>query len=401
MNELQEKINNNFQLREYIHSDYDYNNLIFTIRAVFPSEDNTIDFKKVKEIVTFLKQTIYCEIIIENSIQVFKEDIYFLNFDNCTFLDKVYFENCTFKYDVSLNNCIFESELCFYNTKFLDNTRFHNSIFKTAVSFENSTFHKLIDFHRAVFEKNQQFIHTDFLNIAIFSNTIFNEQIQFLHNKVNSSTSISFIDTKFKKGLDISRANFKCQLHFWNSKLNEDYNEFWLYSSDDIHTNTGNLNIALKRYRETVRIIKNEFKTSGNKIDSLKFLKKEMEIYHKELTTSDNSKWFDKWILYFSKISNEYGTNWSKGVFFTLISGIIFFSIFLLFISDELIYDCTIKSIGLMLKHFFEFINVTNWNFKPFNIDYGYAYIVLFIGRILISYGVIQTIQAFRKYGNN
>ena len=54
------------------------------------------------------------------------------------------------------------------------------------------------------------------------------------------------------------------------------------------------------------------------------------------------------------------------------------------------------------IRHWFGFVNVTNWDYKPFGVKkYGFSYIPLFIGRIFIAYGIYQTIQAFRKFSKN
>jgi hypothetical protein len=184
--------------------------------------------------------------------------------------------------------------------------------------------------------------------------------------------------------------------------VNDKPNYYWLYSSDSILKEELNLNVALKRMRESFRIIKNELKVSGNIINSLEFHKSEMQIYHRELNESKDSNWNDRIILEFSKISNNYGIKWKKGLTFTLLSGLFFYVLFLLLISNDLRFEFSNESIGKTIKHYFEFLNVTNWNFKPFGInDYSYAYIILFIGKIFIGYGYFQTIQAFRKYGKN
>lgn len=41
-------------------------------------------------------------------------------------------------------------------------------------------------------------------------------------------------------------------------------------------------------------------------------------------------------------------------------------------------------------------LNETNWKYYPFDCAYNYA--ILFAGRIVIGYGVSQTLHAFRKY---
>ncbi|WP_233900481.1 pentapeptide repeat-containing protein [Tenacibaculum piscium] len=397
--------------KEIIDSHYrnhisisDSENLHFTVKVGTKYSEEYNLFRETLNAVNFIHDLDIKDykIIIEDSFDIYGKDIFEINFNNCTFKKEIRLISCNFLDNVSFMNCEFKECLDLNNSKFKENIRFHDTIFHQSSFFENTTFHKLVDFYRAKFIENQQFHLTDFLDRAIFSNVIFKKQIQFLYNRVKSSTIISFENAEFISALDISRSNFKCQLHFWNTKVNDNPKEYWLYSSDSITKEELNINEALKRMRESFRIIKNELKVSGNIINSLGFHKSEMQIYHRELKEFKGSNWSDRIILKFSEISNNYGTKWQKGLTFTLLSGLIFYVLFLILISDNLQFELSKESIGKTLKHYFEFLNVTNWNFKPFGIsDFNYAYVILFIGKIFIGYGYFQTIQAFRKYGKN
>lgn len=399
MDDLKREIKNSHYRNDISISNSDNLEFIINITTEYSKELNLVS--KILQTVDFIHNLDIenYQIIIENSFEVYSEKIFAVNFDNCIFNKSISYINCDFLSDVSFKDCEFKNKLDLNNSKFKENVRFHNSVFHETVNFQNTTFNKLVDFYLATFKNNQQFLLTDFLDRAIFSNVVFEKQIQFLYNRVNTTTMISFENTEFKSALDISRANFKCQLHFWNTKVNSNPDYYWLYYSDNISKEKLIPEIALRRMRETFRIIKNELKTSNNIINSLEFHKSEMEIYHKELKYSKKLNLNDKAILKFSKISNDYGTKWYKGLRFTLLSGAVFYCIFLLSISNDLSFNLTNKSIGQTVKHYFEFLNVTNWNFKPFGIsNYGYAYAILFIGKIFIGYGYYQTIQAFRKY---
>lgn len=83
--------------------------------------------------------------------------------------------------------------------------------------------------------------------------------------------------------MDISRANFSCNLTFWNisSKGDENINQHTNYIND-----FGNNKVEPSIYakiRETYRIIKNTFYKEDNRIDGLEFYKKEMDAYREEL----------------------------------------------------------------------------------------------------------------------
>jgi hypothetical protein len=358
----------------------------------------------------------------------FKDEIKLLN---CIFLEEVTFTRCVFDKYVYFNKCVFKKSLNCSRSEFKSPIYFHNVFFESSVYFRDTKFEDLVDFTNSIFFDNQQFLYTNFLNVAIFSNVNFKKQTQFLYNKVSSNSIISFESTKFNQALDISRANFWCKLNFWGAEIAWESDEMGLYQTDNINSSTSKENDkALMRLRESCRIIKNEFTKENNKIEALVYHKSEMELYAKELNQRFKpnkisillrkllkNKFFVKIknlfailpkfseesiVLCFNKYSNHFGTSWVRGLIFTLLVTLLFYILFLLSLSHYLAFDCSGTAINATIKHFVEFLNITNWSIKPFGIEnYNWAYIVLFIGRIFIGYGYYQTIQAFRKYGKN
>lgn len=193
-------------------------------------------------------------------------------------------------------------------------------------------------------------------------------------------------------------------MNFWGVQIDWNPKETWLYEADVFSNTTIKKNgKALKRLRESCRIIKNEFTKDNNKIEALEYHKNEMALYYKELKLKKPEKKNEELITtWFNRISNYFGTSWTRGLVFTLITTFIFYIIFVISLSSELEFEWSLNSVGETCKHYFEFLNITNWTIKPFGIEnYNWAYIVLFIGRIFIGYGYYQIIQAFRKYGKN
>lgn len=141
------------------------------------------------------------------------------DYSNCEFQQNVSFAKSTFTQPTKFNNTTFKKLVDFSEVTFKENVRFHKTQFKGEAKFTNATFSKLIDFYFSEFHQDQQFHLTDFEETAIFSNVTFHERIQFLHNKVLSSSFISFENTSFKKGLDLSRSNFWCTIQFWGAKF--------------------------------------------------------------------------------------------------------------------------------------------------------------------------------------
>nr|WP_255673120.1 pentapeptide repeat-containing protein [Flavobacterium sp. EDS] len=327
-----------------------------------------------------------------------------INMSNCVFEEMLIFRKCIFKAKVDFRESTFKKKVNFNESSFLEKIRFHSSVFIKTVSFRNTTFKELADFWNVTFTDVQRFYLTDFLGVTIFSHVTFAHQVQFIYNKISKDTIISFENADFKQSLDISRANFWCKLNFWSVKINYLPTEIWLYQTDEIieSQNTNNEK-AYQVLRETYRIIKDVFYKEGNNIEAISFYMREMSAYGKELKVDNGkNKIEERTSLFFNKISNDFGTSWARGLLFVFGATIIFYSLFLIFLWDEIYYLPTEKGVASFFRHFFEFLNIAKWDIKPFGItDYNYSYIVLFIGRIFIGYGYYQTIQAFRKYGKS
>ncbi|ATA90213.1 hypothetical protein CGC58_11050 [Capnocytophaga stomatis] len=328
-----------------------------------------------------------------------------VDFSESKFLSEVIFQNTKFLWWTYFSETIFFSKANFLGAQFLSITKFSDVQFEKNTYFHYVTFKDIIDFSGKTYFKDAIcFDSIDFQNKVLFSNVIFEQETQFLHCKIGSNTFISFEGATFKKCLDISRSNFHhCNLRFWNIKIEGDENlsQYEKYIND-----FGDKKVEPSVYakiRETYRTIKNAFYKEDNRIEGLEFYKKEMDVYEKEL--KEKSFWHkDRFMLLLNKISNNYGTSWSRGLLFTITVAFIFYLCILISLHNSLEWD--IRSLDAwdnFLKHFLEVINVTRWkDIEPFGVELnGLAYLFLFIGRIFIGYGYYQTIQAFRKYGKS
>ena len=229
--------------------------------------------------------------------------------ETCHFYNNVDFKGCIFSQESDFSKVIFEGDtnfsetffgkegdtssykISFNNTRFNKVARFHSCNFYSNTKFENTSFYTLVDFYLSVFHKEQQFLRTDFFNTAIFSNTTFKGETQFLYNKVESNSYINFESAKFEKGLDISRANFNCNLNFWNIFIQDDkIFEFTNYTDDFGEHKEEAVPSVYKQLRETYRIIKSNFYSQNNKIEGLKFYEKEMSVYLEEKREETNKK---------------------------------------------------------------------------------------------------------------
>ena len=252
----------------------DFSRSIFNLkvdfsRTIFGSkQENNLD--KSSSEVNFL---------IENA--KFQKEV---DFSKAIFYDAIYFSGTEFCTDIE---DYAKESINFENAQFKRKVRFHHCKFQNTVRFENTSFNKLVDFYCAHFYKPQQFHFTDFLDRAIFSNTEFHEEVQFLHCKVDNSY-VRFESATFKKGLDISRSNFNDKVNFWNIEIEESGEQYIFNNLESVkYVNDFKVQdktpTIYKQFRETYRIIKDNFYRQNNKIEGSEFYIKEMSVYQREL----------------------------------------------------------------------------------------------------------------------
>ncbi len=328
----------------------------------------------------------------------------------------------TTTHDTSFLNCIFEKDFLVNNSDFKGNVRFYSTKFRGNTDFYNTKFEKLADFWNAKFYKKTIFNKTDFLGTTVFSATTFKENVLFTYSLINKLAI--FRGANFEKGLDLSLALISGDMTLFDINIKDfeavnDTNDAVIFS--EYVTEKGL--ITRKNKRETFRIIKYRLIQNQSSIDALIFAKLEMKAYKEELKKQKfeiskigqiklmnfiknevnpyiiNKE--NRLLLWFNGISNNHNNSWIKGVLFTLTIAGLF--TYLSIISTEN-YVIGFRNIGNInyencIKYFITALLPTH------SIDYldnenptGWFYIFDFLGRIFISYGIYQTIQAFRKY---
>jgi len=412
--------------------------------------ENQVKFinTKFKNFLSFEECTFNNDFLIQNcSLNNF-------NFTRCCFGK----ENSNTDPSYVLENCAINEDSDFSESIFNSKVNFHKVIFKRKSSFSNTSFNKLVDFFKSEFHKPTLFYKTDFFDRAFIGNVTFNDGVNFLYTRVSVNTIISFESSIFKNGIDISRANFLCPVQFWgisgfdlrNIDKILDCNIYRNVKENEDHI------IVCKRIRESFRHIKNSFRLEGNNIEALSFQRYEMMIYERELKiinkqknqislrkillkkykiiknsicTIFNNKYRKfkesednnninstkialKDILYINensialklnRYSNNYGTSWKRGIIFTVATSLISYIILLSSYNEKLNFNpYEIEPILNFTKYWLQLFNIANWKISPFGCtETPLAYIILFICRIVIGYGIYQTVQAFRKYGKN
>lgn len=387
------------------------------INLIFNMYEFDIEINIIKDLINVLKEDVKEDIL--NTIQ----------FNNCTFnkifklgwnvTQEVSFNNSIFKQEVTLERIILGTDVSFINTTFEQNVSFSNSTFKGNVrfymasfkgkaNFDNTKFDKLADFWNAKFYHKTIFYKTDFLGTTVFSATLFKENVLFSYALIDKL--IIFRDTRFNKGLDLSLAIIAGKASIFSIEISnfdvvkdiDDVFEFGKYIEEDGL-------ITYKNKRETFRIIKNQLLANQNSIDALYFSSLEMKAYADQLRQNifvdkKSKKWIeDFFILKLNWLSNNHGTSWLYGIIFTISIGFLFFY-FGLISTENYKFSLTYinyKNFEACFKYFVTFLLPTHdINYMIDEKPSIFFYLWDFIGRIFVSYGIYQTIQAFRKYKN-
>jgi len=376
-----------------------------TTKTIIENED---DFRKCNRLpdvdgrnLNFINFTFDCDIVIQKG----NNNHFTATFEDCIFNKSVKF-NTVFEYDVTFRNVVFNGPTSFMNCKFKSKVRFHSVVFKNEVNFDNTKFDNLADFYGSVFYKPVIFYKTDFIGTTVFSRTTFKENVLFTYTLFEKL--VIFRGAVFKKGLDLSLSLIIGNINVFDIRLNDFYSKKKIESEDDYEDCVSESGIIPdKNKRETFKLLKLQLQNQGNNIDSLKYANLEIETYRNQLNRElfkekkIKSTLENYLILALNSLSNKNGKSWSRAILFTILTAVVFF--YLAVISTDK-YDFEFNFLSkadfyLNMKLFFDFL--TPFHKTQFLDEFGttpITYLIDFIGRALIGYGIYQTIQAFRKY---
>ncbi|MBP4137256.1 hypothetical protein [Flavobacterium geliluteum] len=122
---------------------------------------------------------------------------------------------------------------------------------------------------------------------------------------------------------------------------------------------------------------------SANRFESLE---------HRQLLLSKKIS-FDSILLFLNLLSNNNGRSWFQGIIFTLLVGLLFFTFYLKTIGINFGMDDCYQDYILFMTSFPKLSLASYYN------DSWETQFIIWLSRIFISYGIYQTIAAFRKYG--
>ncbi|MCK4662602.1 MAG: pentapeptide repeat-containing protein [Bacteroidales bacterium] len=294
--------------------------------------------------------------------------------------------------------------------------RSETTIYSKGAYFELVEFEKYVQFLGAVFESDYSFKKSVFQSSANFSTVDF-------ETKKNTNISSSFFRTIFKRDVNFYNAYFHSLANFRLATFYEGIEigmaEFANIDLSDVEMKA---EAKLINYHQSIfhkvnnRItglyLKQHALKMNDSVTALKFKKMEMDAYRKSLIRgipkmkSTSVKLIvnridigaDYFILFLNKISNSHGNSYLRGILFTLTVWFVFFSWFI--IKRDGIGSNFIWTDGIYLKeavNYFWLFSGIEGLIKEKSINWGQIF-PFFTGKILIAYGIYQTIIAFRKY---
>jgi hypothetical protein len=327
------------------------------------------------------------------------------------------FINCRFNFKIKIfheypikltfqENCVI-NDLDFGDATIKENIRFYECHFEGECNFHNTKFSDLADFWNSTFYLPTNFYKTDFMGTTVFSACTFKENALFTYTLFKER--IFYRGAIFEKGLDLSLAIDLGEYNFFNLSIGN----YVSVKSDSETTYNGLIEkseIPIINKKETFRIIKQYFKDKGDDLEYVKYLRLEKkpiyEIIIGNLNKTERNHWwnyihhlFDLISLGLNRFSNNHRNSYILGILFTVLIGLLFFSLTLLTLPNfGIVWEPSNWSKEGIWKEYLTFMNPTH-EIKLFDgfSPNGWTYFWQTWGRIFVGYGIYQTIQAFRK----
>ena len=380
------------------------------------------------------KVLVYCDSLLPSTQRLCRND--YLN-NNIVF-SHINFFGAHFHKELKINN-VMVGDVCMRNCHFDDNVTISRNYYDTIskLDFSFSTIKSLL-----FIDSDSGGIYGQPIKlsdeISFYKSLITKDAFIFLRN-INNEVS-----TKRAGTLDFSYANILGTVTVQDSKLNQ--------IKLDKSTLIGDINIENVETdydsRESIAKIKNEFFQRNDIVNLLFYKAKEMKYYSEHLEfkykiITNVFRWFTKnWfyntigicflpillllsllpikslekvreytLLYLNRISNYFGMSWGQGVLFTCVTAWIFFVLIntlgITSLPDKTSSPLFVwewngwNSFSGVWQNYLRMFYLTKFE-DVFNTSIrlnALGETLFFVSKIFVSYGIYQTISAFRKYG--
>lgn len=315
-------------------------------------------------------------------------------------------------------NCQFEKSVKI-SGEYRSRRNFVNCVFKEKVEVDNCTTGELLDFSDSIFESTFSIKETTIPGALMLARCDFKKEVSFLFNQVEPKSYVSFEDSRFHKFLDVARSNLFCNIQFKGIDVKQDLliKKTWAswffgerdfgevkelvdYQTESKHkTEWGSIAII----RASLEMVQHQLKSNGYLFEARRIKALTNHFYLEELRI-DKTHLKDRVMLFLARMSNGFGINWVRGILFTFLSGGVLFLLLsaVLISQNEIELACSSDAILSTASYYFDFINVTKWKLSLYGLgDSPTVNISVYLSRIIVGFGVYQTISAFRGLGKS
>jgi len=330
-------------------------------------------------------------------------------FENCHFENGVVFSKPNVSADIladkifncriGLVDCKIEKQLVITDCTFEKKVRFHDCDIETFLP-GNAIFKNLADFWSTSFRTSVTFYKTDFNATTVFSMVTFENNVLFTYSLLADKTIFS--RTKFKKGVDFSQAIISGDLRFFDLNIR-------MFKSPYFHKDDKGYQkaidhegvIPLVNKQETFRLLKHYANSNGDGMSASRFKVFEYRSYNLLIWKQmwHRHRWISNLanipMMLLNRVTNNYGSNYWLGVIFTICVAILFLNSML---GESLGYFYTWEYENWQWDKFTTLINPVH-RITDLNVELTKRiYVLDFLSRITVGYGIYQTVQAFRKF---
>ncbi len=319
--------------------------------------------------------------------------IEYLNLNQAT-LSNVKFENVHFSSSIDITS-LSQSKIYFRNSLIIDEFESFNI---------NTSTNLFLEFYNLVVSENGiifSFRNNELCEI-IFKHCFINSHIKFITPAEFNLPNIYTYDSVFKELVIFERTN-PTNLQFYNTIFQNG-----ILIPLDLPKKI-KVKSIVKTHSSVWCILKNQALEKNDKITALTYRKYEMLSFTEELKWSrDNIS--EKFVLYLNRFSNNHGLSWIRGIEFTLIVWLLFYSLYS-WASNGFIITKGLETLIFTQKEFWAdainflwlpqgLLELTKGLLKSTNGFYFAIMIISFIfGKVFIAYGIYQLVAAFRKHG--
>lgn len=347
-------------------------------------------------------------------------------FDNANFENTINFNGADFKSELSISNIISNAQILFERVSFEHTVVSDNPMFKQ-VSFNHSHFfapiylyfgdsnvrpildfsniwsNSLISIEPSIDNKTQPIIELIFNHSILTDDSIIQIKNICIPDRILTCND-SIINGVFSiTNSSIDRLHIKNTAIIGAVILKADIQYIDLsnsFPSGSIITDS--ITCITPINRETASILRHEKEKQGDVILSLEYRRMEMTLYQDYFKKNfDKVSIEEQIIVKLNWLSNNYGQSWLRGMLFTCITAIVS-TLCLDLISQEITLSGTINNLIFLRSSFWKDVIAFLWlpSTSLEGIDnYGVLYLIVYcIGKIIVAYGIIQTVLSFRRY---